>query len=131
MIINNNMARSIDQINRTKQSPLATPFKKTSKNHQGFDVIFKQELESRESVKFSKHANARLHSRNITLDAGQMERLEAGVSTAKDKGVKESLMLMDDIALVVNVDKATVITALNKDETQNHVFTNIDGALLL
>lgn len=131
MIINNNMVRSIDQINRTKQSPLATPSKKTSENHQGFEAIFKQEIESQESVKFSKHANARLLSRNITLNKGQMQRLEMGVSTAKNKGVKESLMLMDDIALVVNVDKATVITALNKDETQNHVFTNIDGALLL
>lgn len=125
------MARSIDQINRTKQSPLVTPSKKTSDNPQGFDAIFKQELESRDSIKFSKHANARLHSRNITLSDGQLQRLQMGVSTAKNKGVKESLMLMDDIALVVNVDKATVITALNKDETQNHVFTNIDGALLL
>lgn len=131
MIINNNMARSIDQINRTKQSPLVTPSKKTSDNHQGFDAIFKQELDARDSIKFSKHANSRLHSRNITLSDGQLQRLEMGVSTAKNKGVKESLMLMDDIALVVNVDKATVITALNKDETQNHVFTNIDGALLL
>ena len=83
-----------------------------------------------ENVKFSKHANQRLESRNINLSEDQMSRLNQGVSKARDKSINESLVMMDNLAFIVNVKNNTVVTALESNEESN-VFTNIDGAVIV
>jgi len=82
------------------------------------------------ALKFSKHAAGRLSERNIELSASQIDRLNAGMQAAGEKGINESLVMVDQLAFIVNVKNQTVITALDgKDSTQN-VFTNIDGAVI-
>ena len=77
---------------------------------------------------FSKHANERLLSRNIDLSDSQLERLQNGTRRAEEKGIKESLVMVDNLAFIVNVRNNTVITAVN--EKEDKVFTNIDGAVI-
>ena len=83
------------------------------------------------SVTFSKHANERLASRNINLNDEQLERLNKGVMQAKEKSIKESLVMMDDIAFIVNIKNNTVITAMDQETNGSNVFTNIDGAVIV
>ena len=83
-----------------------------------------------EDVKFSKHANQRLESRNITLSDTQIDRLNQGVSQARGKSINESLVMMDNLAFIVNIKNNTVVTALEQGEDGN-VFTNIDGAVIV
>lgn len=128
MIIKNNMAQSIQQVQQKTGS--STRIDQTKLGHKSFQNILQQQLGT-EELKFSKHANQRLQSRNITLSDDQINRLNNGLQNARAKGVNESLMLVDNVALVVNVDNSTVITALERSETKDHVFTNIDGAVLL
>ncbi len=97
----------------------------------GFSSILQQKLQEKEPLKFSKHANMRLETRNINLTSEQMQKLEKGIAKAEAKGIKESLVLMDNIALVVNIENKTVVTALDQNEARDHIFTNIDGALVL
>lgn len=86
----------------------------------------------KENVKFSKHASERLHDRQINLSTEQLERLNSGVSQAREKSINESLVMMDDLAFIVNVGSNTVITAINQGEkSSNQVFTNIDGAVII
>ncbi len=80
-------------------------------------------------VKFSKHANERLQSRNIDLSNSQKERLNQAVKTAGEKGIKESLVMLDDLAFIVNVKNNTVVTAMLGGEQK--VFSNIDGAVVV
>lgn len=96
-----------------------------------FANILQQQIQSQDKLKFSKHASMRLDVRQITLSEDQMNRLEAGVNKAEAKGIKESLVFMDNVALVVNIENKTVVTALDQSEAREHVFTNIDGAVLL
>ncbi|MFP4697251.1 MAG: TIGR02530 family flagellar biosynthesis protein [Eubacteriales bacterium] len=120
---------SIEQVygNNNKNKPNIKPKGvKTS-----FEDILQNQINTKEDIKFSKHANERLESRNINLSKNQIERLENGVMKAKEKGVKESLILMDNIAFVINVPNQTVITAVEQQNSQNQVFTNIDGAVIL
>ena len=77
---------------------------------------------------FSKHANERLLSRNIDLSDSQLERLQNGTRRAEAKGIKESLVVVDNLAFIVNVRNNTVITAVN--EKDDKIFTNIDGAVI-
>ena len=88
---------------------------------------FKEILDNK--IIFSKHANTRLSSRELNLSPEQMQRLESGVIKAKLKGINESLVLVDDVALVVNIKNKMVITAIGKDN--ENIFTNIDGAVIV
>ena len=96
-----------------------------------FGSILQQKLQEKESITFSKHANMRLDARNIELNSEQMQKLQNGIERAEQKGIKESLVLMDNIALIVNIEKKTVVTALDQKEAREHIFTNIDGAVVL
>ena len=94
------------------------------------DNSFAQILEQTTSeVKFSKHANERLQSRNIDLSESQKERLNQAVKTAGEKGIKESLVMLDDLAFIVNIKNNTVVTAITSGEQK--VFSNIDGAVVV
>ena len=92
-----------------------------------FKEMLAKKLEN--PVQFSKHAALRLNDRNINLTGEQMERVEDAVQRADAKGIRDSLVLVDDLALVVNVKSKTVITALQN--TQENVFSNIDGAVIV
>lgn len=105
-------------------------------NEQG--LSFKQVLEeaskansSLQGVTFSKHANERLASRNINLNDAQLDRLNKGVKQAKEKSIKESLVMMDNIAFIVNIKNNMVITAMDQETNDSNVFTNIDGAVIV
>jgi len=105
--------------------------KQSTSVENSFDTIFRQTLNNNSNVVFSKHANMRLQSRNIKLTNEQIKKIEQGVLKAEEKGIKESLVLIDKVALVVNVKNKTVITALDQNESKDHVFTNIDGAVVI
>jgi flagellar operon protein len=129
MIINNRPIPSIKQVQNERSQ--SQPVKKAQVGGNPFQNVLQQQLERKEQLKFSKHANQRLSSRQIQLSDDQMVRLNTGVDKARAKGVKESLVLMDNIALVVNVENQTVVTALDQSEATDHVFTNIDGAVVI
>jgi flagellar operon protein len=81
-------------------------------------------------VTFSKHAVQRLERRNLTVDATAMQRLQDGVDRAAGKGARDAVVLVDDTAFVVSVANRTVITAVGRDQMKDHVFTNIDSAVI-
>lgn len=99
------------------------------------EILRKKRIETKESsderLTFSKHASERLESRNINLSTEQVERLNKGVEQAREKSIRESLVMMDNIAFIVNVKNATVITALEQGGNESNVFTNIDGVVIL
>lgn len=92
------------------------------------DILEKQQVFKTGTLKFSKHANDRLASRNIDLSNEQLERLENGARKAQEKGIYESLVMVDNIAFIVNIKNKTVVTAVN--DSDDKVFTNIDGAVI-
>jgi len=100
-----------------------------SRNGANFNQVLETALHKQESLTFSKHANMRLSDRQITLTGEQLNRLEAGLNKAYAKGIRDSLVLVDDVALVVNVKSKTVITAM--EQGQENVFSNIDGAVIV
>lgn len=89
------------------------------------------EKEENAALKFSKHAVNRLADRKIELTDGQLKRLSEGTAKAGEKGIRESLVLMDELAFIVNVPSNTVITAMSQTETEKNVYTNIDGAVII
>lgn len=82
-------------------------------------------------VHFSQHAELRLQQRGIRLGPEQLEKLGGAIDKAASKGAKESLVLFQDMAFIVNVKNRTVVTAMDETAMQNHVFTQIDSTVLV
>lgn len=91
----------------------------------GFDSIFKEELEK---IKFSSHAAKRLEARNIQLSETELSKLQDAVEKAEMKGARDSLVMMDKTAFIVNVPNKTVVTAMQLGDNDN-IFTNIDSVV--
>lgn len=92
------------------------------------DILSSASKERTQGIRFSKHANERLATRNIKLSENQMARLESSTTKAREKGIRESLVMVDDLAFIVNIKNNTVVTALG--DSSDSVFTNIDGAVI-
>ncbi len=92
----------------------------------GFESIFERELEK---IKFSNHASKRLESRDIQLSEADMSKLQEAVGKAELKGAKDSLVMMDQTAFIVNIPNKTVVTALPVEQGGDNVFTNIDSVV--
>jgi len=94
-----------------------------------FDQLLQHKI-GQGPVKFSKHATIRMESRGISFSDQQIARLESAVSQVSAKGGKESLVMLDDAALVVSVKNDTVVTVVDREQLKNNVFTNIDSAVI-
>lgn len=83
------------------------------------------------TLKISKHASDRIAERGITITDTEWAHITDKVNEAKSKGIKDSLVLMDQAALIISAKNATVITAMNRMEAKDQLFTNIDGTIVL
>lgn len=92
-------------------------------------ISFLQTLENVQRVRFSNHAQNRLQSRDINLNSDNVNRLSDAIDKAEKRGGKSSLVMVDDLAFIVNVQSRTVITALDKDQRGEGVFTQIDSVV--
>lgn len=95
----------------------------------GFEKLLEKEIGR--GLKFSKHAQERLQSRNIQLSTEDVDRIQNAVTQARQKGSRDSLIIMDRLALVVSVKNNTVITAVDDQSIKQNVFTNIDSAVII
>jgi len=114
----------ISELLQSQTTPVAPKRTETS-DSPDFSAILQDRL------KVSGHAQTRMQSRNIDLDSAQWNRVMDGVDRASAKGAKESLVLVDNAALVVSVKNRTVITAVDQDHLKENVFTNIDSAVIV
>ncbi len=139
MIMDDRQFFSIGQVQDQLLNPSAPAAKQKPlpKGEDSFASVLNKVRESADiistegtDVKFSKHAVNRLNDRNIELTNDQMLRLKQGARMAGEKGIRDSLILVDQLAFIVNVPNHTVVTAMDQTENDNNVFTNIDGAVI-
>ena len=129
MNIKNNNFSSIEQMSLQLGKRVSNERGYKQNTNLSFDEILNSKAQVSEGLKFSKHANQRLASREIDLSTTQLRRLEDGMKMAREKGIHESLVMIDNLAFIVNVQNNTVITAMSEDDDK--IFTNIDGAVII
>lgn len=122
---------AIEKVARPITQSQDTSTKKVADKDVAFDEILKGRITHKQSIKFSGHAQKRIRTRNINLTLQDLNKIENAVSKAADKGAGESLLIMDDLALIVSVKNRTVITAFDGDNLRDNVFTNIDSAVIV
>ena len=121
----------INPVHQTDNKNKTNSKQKTNKNQKSFREVFNSKIQAKDEVKFSKHAKKRIDSRNIQLGEKEFDKLLSGLEKAENKGSKDSLIMVDDVAYVVSVENKTVITAIDDQNVKENVFTNIDSAVFM
>lgn len=117
---------------RIIQPPITLPTQlKKPQVQQAAVKSFASVLQQEQQLKISKHASQRISQRNIDISDSEWRQVEDKLSLAKQKGLNDSLFLTKNAALIINVKNNTVITAMDRQEASQQVFTNIDGAIVL
>ena len=80
---------------------------------------------------FSAHAQGRLDVRQINLTSNDIDKIESAIDRASEKGATDSLLLMDDLAMIVSIKNRTVVTVVDSGRMKDNVFTNIDSAVIV
>jgi len=111
------------------QSPRPTP-QRGAASGPSFEEALKTQLGREPAVRFSAHAQRRIETRQIEFGGDEATRLEQAIEKAARKGSRESLILMGDLAFVVNVKSRMVVTAVDAQNRKEDVFTNIDSVVL-
>jgi len=135
MNINNSQFLSIEQLqNQYLRQQKVNSENKTQQGMSFGEILHKQQsqgTQAAEAVRFSKHAANRLSDRKIELTDEQLERLNDGTKKAGQKGIRDSLVLVDQLAFIVNTKSNTFITAMDQTEADENIYTNIDGAVII
>lgn len=122
--------KAINPIIHGVRQPVVPPTKKQNAAPT-FNEMFKSVKASPKELTISKHATQRLTERGIHLDKKQWSLIGEKLSEAKSKGVTDSLIVLKDAALIASAKNHTIITAMNREEATSHLFTNINGAILM
>ncbi len=101
-----------------------------NENGDSFAQVLRNQLDS-SGIEFSKHAVNRVIERNIDVSDVTLERLNQGVKIAEEKGLDDTLILIDQSAYIVSVSNNKVITTVSSDELLGNCFTNIDGTVII
>ena len=127
----NSIVQAPGHVNRygiTSDKPSAAG-QSTGTGQPSFAEVFEKASTQKGELVISKHAEMRLKTRNIQITDLQKHRISQALDKAREKGVKDPLVMMDDLALVANTKSRTVITAVSSSELKQNIFTNIDGAV--
>ncbi|MBP2633964.1 MAG: flagellar operon protein [Firmicutes bacterium] len=116
----------IDNRGKLANTNLSSVNKTNAKN--SFATLLNEEIAG---VKFSQHALDRIQSRNLDFSNDDLMKLNDAVEKIAQKGAKESLVYMKDVALVVSITNKTVITAMDGNSAKDNIFTNIDSAVII
>jgi len=96
-----------------------------------FKDILGEKLNGKGKLSFSKHVQKRINSRAIPISKAELDKLNSGVEKARDKGARDSLVMVNKVAYIVSVENNTVVTAVDEESMKDNVFTNIDSAVFM
>ncbi len=82
------------------------------------------------SLHLSEHALKRVEQRQIPLAGEQLDRLSSALDQLSQRGSRQSLVMLDQYAYVVNAPSRTVVTAVDPSQSKDKVFTQIDSVVI-
>lgn len=108
--------------------------KAKSKYLKDFKNVLRNEIkkeEDNQGIEISLHAAKRIEDRNLEIDNEEFLKLRGAINKLRDKGGQESLIITDKAAYIIDVNQNRIVTAIDKDNMEENVFTKIDSTLVL
>lgn len=115
--------KNSDSVQKTNSHPSDQSFE--------FKNLLDERIGSSENVTISGHALKRLSERNLNLDKDELRKIETAIDRLKLKGGQDSLVITHRAAYIVDVDNRVVVTAVDKENLSENVFTKIDSTILM
>lgn len=109
----------------------STPHQATDAKRSFLEELKRARQQQDSDLRVSKHAQKRIEQREIPFGAADRQSVHEAMLRLSEKGARDAVLMNSDAAFVVNVPERTVVTAMDRQEMQGRVFTNIDSALLL
>ena len=82
-------------------------------------------------IQLSTHAAKRLEERKIDFNGEEYLKVKEAITKLKAKGSKDSLVITDKAAYIVDVANEKVVTAVDKMSLNENVFTKIDSTVFM
>ena len=122
------MVKRVENINQQGIEQI----RKNLTNNSGvaFRDIFEAKLKLGQ-INVSKHTQERILLRGIEIGEEEVNGINKAIDLANSKGVRDSLVIINGKAFVVNIPTRTIVTAIEEEGLKNRIFTNIDGAIIL
>jgi flagellar operon protein len=124
------MVNKVNVVPEVQRSPAGRGQSPVPSGQGGFAATLSRETERQESLRISSHAQKRLSSSRISLTEADLRRIDGAVRKASEKGANQSLIMLDDLALVVSVKNKVLITAVDEARQKEGIFTNIDSVVI-
>ncbi len=131
--INNMLIPNVSRIGGNREADVNRKTDTASKRE--FDGLLKEQLEGsktpEQGISLSTHAARRLKERNLEMDAGEFTKLKGAIEKLKNKGGQDSLVITGKAAYIVDVSNNRIVTAIDRDNMAENVFTKIDSTLFV
>lgn len=125
----------IPQLRKTPRSKNASEIHKRPGSADEFAKLLNGELNEAKSkddgLEVSGHAIKRLKERNLVMDTNEFTKIKSAVDKLKQKGGKDSLVITDNAAYIIDVENRKIVTAMDKENMAENVFTNIDSTMIV
>ena len=123
----------IPQVNKVSVKKPSNVKSNTTKGTDEFQKLLNKTLEPQKEMplEISKHAAKRLEERDLKMDTNEFFKLQNAVKKLKQKGGRDSLVITDKAAYIVDVNNNRVVTAIDKSEMADNVFTKIDSTMMI
>lgn len=99
-----------------------------------FKNLLKDEIgqaQQEHGINLSMHAAKRLKERNLEMDSPEFFKIKDAIQKLKAKGGQDSLVITDKAAYIVDVPNNKIVTAIDKDNMADNVFTKIDSTVVV
>ncbi len=103
-------------------------------NKDEFKNLLKEQIsdvQQEHGISLTTHAAKRLRERNLDMDTEEYFKLKGAMEKLKSKGGRDSLVITDKAAYIVDVPSNKVVTAIDKGSIQENVFTKIDSTVVV
>jgi flagellar operon protein len=118
--------KKVDHSNRLPKQGGKSEFNEILKQH---SVESNQPLHG--GLNVSSHAAQRLQERSIDFNGDEYMKVKDAMAKLKAKGGKQSLVVTDKAAYIVDVKNNKLVTAVDKASMNENVFTKIDSTLFV
>lgn len=116
--------KKIDVSNRLPKEGSVSEFRK----------ILEQNIEEKpvhNGIELSSHAVKRLEERKIDFRGDEYIRVKNAIDRLKEKGSLSSLIVSDQAAYIVDVKNNKLVTAVDKENMSENIFTKIDSTIFI
>jgi flagellar operon protein len=119
--------KKVDVTNRLPKSGAKSEFNEILKQHQGQAPLPLEDA----GIQLSTHAAKRLQERQIEFTGKEYLKVKEGIQKLVEKGGRNSLVVTNQAAYIVDVANNKVVTAIDKESMNENVFTKIDSTVFI